>query len=104
MHTAKQYYLAVVANFASVDLSCAWDILIMRMQQRPLSMMPDFCGKYASCCRGLLMADTYLFLCCFDSSTGDQVIMREDGNIYVVDRLKHIIKNKVRSRWISCLH
>ncbi|KIM79852.1 hypothetical protein PILCRDRAFT_40917, partial [Piloderma croceum F 1598] len=26
--------------------------------------------------------------------TGDQVIMQEDGNIYVVDRLKHIIKHK----------
>lgn len=38
-----------------------------------------------------------MFLYCFDSSTGDEVVMREDGTIYIVDRLKHIINHKVKS-------
>ena len=66
---------------------------------RPLLITRGFCGNYARCRGCLLMANasclrTFFFF--FDSSTGDQVIMREDGNIYVVDRIKHIIKHKVR--------
>ena len=43
------------------------------------------------------MADILFSVFVLTLSTGDEVIMQEDGNIYVVDRLKNIIKNKVRS-------